>query len=256
MIYKLALITGASSGIGKALAELLASMGINLILTGRDKDRLQELAERLASQVEVEMVVADLKDREERKKLTQIIQKKTPDLIINNAGFGLYGPTLSHSTEKSLELVEVDLLAVLEFSLEGARALMAKQKEGVIMNISSAAGFFPFPYFSVYSASKAFINQFSQSFDEEIREFNIRILTACPGMVKTSFRDRAGGKEEKTSLMTAEFAALEIWKQIKQRKKIHIFDWRYRLGIFFSRLLPSQMLLKILKKNVEKRVMK
>jgi short-subunit dehydrogenase len=258
--FNLALVTGASSGIGEELAKLLANKGINLILSGRNQERLNILAQELSSKVQVEIILADLSQPSERELLVNSIQTKIPDLVINNAGFGFYGDALSCSMDESLTLIEVDVNAVVEFTLEAARALISAGKPGVILNVSSVAAFFIFPGFSIYSASKAFINQFTESFDEEVRLFGVRALAACPGVVSTSFRQRAGGvapiKREFPKPMTPAFAAQEIWRQIEKRKKIHIFNWIYRFFASLVNVLPKSLVANILRKSINKRGVK
>jgi len=253
--FSLALVTGSSSGIGEALSHLLADKGINLIIHGRDKDKLEKVAQELRQKVQVTIVQADLKQPEGRKKVVEIIHTMKPDLVVNNAGLGMYGEALSYETSASVDLLEVDGVAVLELSLEAARTLVSAGKKGVILNVSSAAAYPIFPLFAVYSASKAFVNQFSESFDEEMKPYGIRVLTACPGVVATNFRSRSGGKSQtgivKDKVMTVDFAANEIWNQIQKGKKTHIFNWTYRLSLFFVRyLLPKSVVAKTVRKGM------
>jgi uncharacterized protein len=257
--FKRALVTGASSGIGEALSLLLAEQGIDLIVSGRNQERLENLAERIKDKVNVEIVPADLAVPSKRESLIATIRRTVPDLVINNAGFGLYGEALKTDAETQMHILEVDAAAVLELSLESARAMVAAGKKGVILNVSSAAAFQVFPCFAVYAASKAFVNQFSLSFDEEMRHYGIRVLAACPGVVATKFRLNAGGTEDRESseplgVMSASFAAKEIWQQIQQRKPLHIFDWKYRILTFLSRLFPRRWVANAVRTSIEKRM--
>lgn len=255
-----ALVTGASSGIGEAVSRLLATKKIPLILTGRNADRLRSLAEQLGSQVEVEWFTADLGDSAQRNLVIDKIHKSAPDLVINNAGFGLYGDILTHETEKQMAIFKIDAEAVLELSIETARVLVSEGKPGVVLNVSSAGAFQIFPSFAVYVASKAFVNSFSESFDEEVKPYGVRILAACPGVVSTRFTERAAenrdeSKKQKAEItaMTSEFAAEEIWRQIEKGKPVHIFNWKYRFLTFITRLLPKKLVLGILKKSIQAR---
>lgn len=255
--FSLALVTGATSGIGEAVAYLLADKGINLFLTGRNKDKLGQLANELGKKVQVETFPADLSSEKERQELIKKIHERVPDLIINNAGFGLYGDVLAYDTPEQVEILNVDGTVVLILSMESARAMLSKGKKGVIINISSAAGCQPvFPGMAVYGAAKAFVNQFSASFDYELKPYGIRVLASCPGVVATDFRFRAGGKRSgsgKTpNVMTTSFAAEEIWNQIVKRKPMHIFDWKYRIMTFLTKyLIPSNWVAKSIKNNIE-----
>ena len=258
MTFQLALVTGASSGIGESLCYLLADKGINILATGRNTERLKVLHDALKNKVEISTHACDLGKPEERSGLVALIHEHTPDLIINNAGSGLYGQALAHETSAQLNMLQLNANAVLELSLEGARALVSKKKKGIIMNISSVAGFFPFPNLSVYAASKSFVNAFSESFDWEMKEYGIRVLASCPGVVATRFRNRASSGElshqkDPLDVMTAEFAAKEVWDQIISQKPVRIFDWRYRLSQLFSRLCPNWFLKSLLRKRMNTR---
>jgi short-subunit dehydrogenase len=247
-------VTGASSGIGLALCHRLAREKINLMISGRDLDSLNRLADKLRPKVDVTVYQADLLYPLERKKIIEAIRERIPDLIVNNAGFGLYGEALSYKTEEQMNILEINANAVLELTLEGARTLISASKPGTILNVSSAAAFLIIPNFAVYSASKAFVSQFSQALDEETRSQGVRVLTTCPGRVETEFRKRAGGKKEseaQAAIMTPEFAAEEIWRQIQKKNPIHIFDWKYRLGIFLSRLFPNRWMMPLMRKSIE-----
>ncbi|NGX42593.1 MAG: Serine 3-dehydrogenase [Chlamydiae bacterium] len=255
--FSLALVTGASSGIGMQLCHLLAEEGIDLIITARRTENLQSLAEELGDKVNVEIVTADLANHHQRKELIEKMYERVPDLVVNNAGYGIYGEALTHETQKSMDMLEVDVAAVLEISLEGARALISSEREGVIMNISSSAAFQIFPYFAVYAASKAFVNNFSESFDEEVKHYGVRVLAACPGMVATEFPFVASGgahREGNPLAMSVGFAASEIWRQILKRKPVHAFDWKYRIATFLSRyLIPKKITAMVMRKTIESR---
>ena len=258
MKYQLACITGASSGLGKAIAECFADQGISLLLTGRNPKALEEVACTLRNKVSVITHCADLADLESRRSLVALLHQHTPDLLINNAGIGLYGDVLSHSTEEELKILEVNANALLELTLEGARALFQAQKKGTILNVSSAAAFFVFPSFSVYTASKAFVNTLSQSLDLEFAPHGIRILCACPGQIETAFRTRAAqGRPQKLDgqSMSAKKAARLLLAQINKAKSLNIIDWRYRIATFFARFfIPKKLLAKILRSSIQNRL--
>lgn len=253
---QLALVTGASSGLGKAIAYLLSEKGIPLLLTARDAERLQQVKSELMPKVSVIMHVCDLAKQEERKNLIALIRQKIPDLLINCAGFGLYGPCLDHPSEESLAMIEVNVSALTEITLEAARALRAENKRGTILNVSSAAAFFAYPTFAVYAASKAFVNQFSQAVDTEMKPYGIRVLCACPGQIVTEFRQRASKghpQQPDRRSMSAEFAAQEIWKQIESGKGVHVFDWRYHWMVALSRLFPKKLIQRLLARSIASR---
>ncbi len=241
--FRLGLITGASAGLGKALAKALSEQGMPLILVARDEKRLKSLAAELPTQST--LCPADLSTQEGRHAVTALIHKMAPDLIINNAGFGLYGPTLAHPVAELQEIVEVNIQALIAFSVEGARALAERKQKGTILNVSSAAGFYAYPHFSVYAASKAFVNSFSQALDFEMRPEGIRVLTVCPGQIATDFRKRSSGafpQKKDHITMTTEKAVSLILEQIEKGKRLSIIDWRYRFAVYLSKFLPSSLL--------------
>lgn len=252
--FTLALITGASSGIGQELCRLLANQGIPLLIHGRNRENLDKLAAELNQKVTVKIIQADLSIPSQQELVIEAIHQNKPDLVINNAGFGLYGDLLSYPTEEQLEILQVDGYALAKITIEAARTLKAEAREGVIMNISSAAAFPIFPGFAIYSATKAFVNQFSESFDEETKKYGVRVLVACPGVVETEFRKNARGKKlSGEKMMRADFAASQIWQQIVKRKKMRIFNWTYRLSIFFVRyLLPKSLVAKLVERQIQK----
>jgi uncharacterized protein len=255
--FQLALVTGASSGLGTSICYLLAEQGISLMISARNVQKLEDLQKLLIAKVPVTIHPADLSNNTARQELICVIKERKPDLILNNAGFGLYGDALSHSIKEQMEILEVNANAALEISLEAAQMLIKDKKHGTIVNISSAAAFFPYPTFSVYAASKTFLKEFSQAFDEEVKPFGVRVLTACPGQINTNFRYRASGsvpQKGKTFSMSSEKAATFILKQIQQEKSLYIFDWPYRLGIVLARILmPKKILFWSLKKAIAKR---
>lgn len=254
--FSLALVTGASSGIGEAICYLLAEKGINLMITARNTAKLQHLKDTLP--VEVTIITADLSDRQDRKKVIKAIHEKKPDLVINNAGFGFYGEAIRIGSQKQLDMFEVNGAAVMEIAIESGKALKEANKTGTILNVSSAAAFQFFPWFAVYAATKSFVNSFSLSFDEEMKSYGIRSLVNCPGMVATDFSRRAAGghKAPKRSLvMDVEYVVAQIWKQIQQGKAVQVVDWKYRIATFLSRfIIPRWVMAPLMRKNMENRL--
>jgi uncharacterized protein len=255
MPRSLALVTGATSGIGKATCELLAQKGYDLVITGRKQEELHLLKEYLSRHTYVESLPVDLNQCHDRQHLISLLRERAPDLVINNAGFGLYGEALTYSTKEQIGILEVNGMAVLELTLEAARALASKEKKGVILNVSSAAGFQIFPNMAVYAASKAFVNHFSQAFDLEVKRYGIRVLTLCPGMVATEFQKRAGAiSAQDLRAMTPSFVAEHIWKQINRLDSLSIIDWKYRLLTFLSSFIPMRCIAAVEQRIIAKRI--
>lgn len=255
MTHRLALVTGATSGIGMATCKLLAGKGLNLLLVGRNQDQLQLLKDQLSKQVAVEFFQVDLAQAEGRQAIISILHKRAPDIVINNAGFGLYGNALTYPTQEQIDILEVNGRAVLEFTLEAARTLVSKEKKGVILNVSSAASFQVFPSMAVYAASKAFVTNFSRAFDFEVKRYGVRVLTICPGVVATNFQKRAGSISDKhAGVMSPDFVAEQIWRQIERLDPLSIIDWRYRLLTCLSYLVPTSWTLAVEERIIAKRI--
>jgi len=247
---KWAFITGTTSDLGVALAKALLKQGYHLLLTAPKQDKLEALP------FAAKKMAADLTQRDQRKQVIAWIKPYAPQLMINNAGAGLYGPALSHPTEDQLGLLTLNAEATLELCLEGTRLM---KKPGTILNISSAAAFFPYPYFSVYSASKRFLLDFSQGFDAEVKSKGIRVLCACPGQIDTSFRIKAskGRFHEKTAFTLSLATVIKnLLKQIEKQKPVQIIDWRYRILIAAQRWIGKSIRNRFLMKTMTRRIKK
>lgn len=253
-MIKKAFITGATSGIGEALSRLMANQGINLLLTGRNQEKLRQLTDSLSGEIAVTTFRADLSHHEERESLIGKMRDFQPDLIVNCAGLGFYGEITEHTTAEQLEILEVNVTALTEITIQAVKMFKEECRQGIIVNVSSVAGFYLIPCFSIYAASKAYVTLFSESVDAEMKPYGIRILAACPGQVHTQFRQRAAkGKDKKQlgiGVMEPSFAAEQIWKQIMWKKSVYIFDWKYRLTTFLALLLPKSLLASLLKKTI------
>lgn len=189
-----ALITGASSGIGKAFARELAARNNDLVLVARSQDKLEKLATELnnAYQIKTTVIPQDLTTNAAGKVIFEAIQAQglTIDILINNAGFGDYGAFGDRPLSKMMDMVQLNITAVVE--LTGLfLPLMQERKNGTIINISSIAAFQPIPYMSVYAATKAFLLNFSEALWAENRGLGIKVLAVCPGPTESDFYDRA-----------------------------------------------------------------
>jgi short-subunit dehydrogenase len=192
---KWALITGASAGIGLALAAHLAAGGTNLILTARRRERLKTLAERLSQQHRVRIAIfpADLTlpGAPEQIFASTEQQRIAVDLLVNNAGFGTYGLFHTSGRTRQLKMVQVNVAAVVTLThlyLPG----MIERRRGDILIVSSTAAFQAVPYLSTYAATKAFDLLFAEALAEEVRRYGIRVWALCPGSTATEFQRVAG----------------------------------------------------------------
>lgn len=248
------LLTGASSPLGQALAHLLIYNfpKASLTLTGRSLKHLQELKNSLATLTQITLLPLDLLIEKERKTLIQWIKDHTPDLLINNAGAGLYGEALTHSIQEQINILELNSRVVLELSLYAAHALIKERKQGIILNISSATDCFTYPTFSVYAASKACVTNFSRSLDDEMIPYGVRVLVSAPGPVATKFRMHASKGhcvDAAPGAISCKQAAQEMINQIKTKTPYHVFPQTIKVGRALLRLfLPRYLLHKLLRK--------
>jgi short-subunit dehydrogenase len=199
-----ALITGASMGIGEAFAEALALRGYDLALVARSGPALQTIAERIGpgARVRVESIVADLEDLRlvarafERSAVFQVGDEAQAllgrvDLLINNAGFGAHGPFETIDPQRNLGQVRLNVEALVALTNRFAPAMLERGTGGII-NVASTAAFQPVPYMAVYGATKAFVLSFSEALAEEFRGRGVRVLALCPGATRTNFFSVAG----------------------------------------------------------------
>lgn len=190
-----ALVTGASSGIGLELARLLAADGHDLVLVARDAARLEKIAGHLAAahRIECAVVARDLADPEGPEDvLREIARRRTEvDVLINNAGFGVYGPFASTDLREELGMIRVNVSAVTALA-KGVLPGMLDRGHGRILNVSSTAAFQPGPLMAVYYATKAYVLSFSEAIANELAGSGVTVTALCPGPTVTEFQKRAG----------------------------------------------------------------
>lgn len=189
-----AAVTGASSGLGRGLAVRLADRGMSLVLTGRNEARLGQVAQeirRAAPRVKVETVVADLSTSSGVSALLEHVGDRPIEVLVNNAGFGSYGPFADADPKREHDEVAVDVSAVIALSRAFLPGMLARGSGG-ILNVASAIAFQPAPYQAVYGASKAFVLSFSQALWAEARAAGVAVTALCPGPTRTGFVDALG----------------------------------------------------------------
>lgn len=234
-----ALITGATSGIGRAIAWELSQRGISLILTGRNEQALRQLQAELP--VPVETIALDLAQPDAPYTLYQFCQGKRIDIFVNNAGFGVFGKFSETDLDAELELIQVNIRAVhilTKLFLQEFR----KRGSGKILNVASSAGFLTGPLFSSYYASKNYVVRLSLAIAEELRREKSRVTISilCPGPVDTSFNKRAG-VQFRVQAMTPEAVAKEAVLGLLTGKLLIVPGIKMRIGIAAARLLPEQL---------------
>ena len=190
--WPVALVTGASSGIGRAVAVRLAADGSDLIVVARRRDRLEELAEELQARhgVTVDVVVADISDAGQLAPVEDRLRGGV-DLLVNNAGVGGQGPFADIPLDRQDRQIRLNVLAPVRLT-HAALETMVPRGAGGILNVSSIAGMQPMPYVATYAATKAYLSTFSHALHEEVRGQGVHVTTLLPGFTTTEFHGVAG----------------------------------------------------------------
>lgn len=190
----IALVTGASGGIGADIAKILARRGLRLALVARSADRLAQLAGDLSAAGAPPPLALplDLAQRDAPRRLQQLVREAGArvSVLVNNAGFGLAGEVFALDSDEQLEMIDLNVRALVDLTLRFAPDLMASR--GRVMNVASVAGFIPGPGMAVYYATKAFVLSFSEAISEEFKASGVTVTTLCPGLTPTGFQARAG----------------------------------------------------------------
>ncbi|MEQ8822400.1 MAG: SDR family oxidoreductase [Sumerlaeia bacterium] len=190
----LAVVTGASSGLGHAFARDLAARGYDLLIVARRKERLEELAERLRAEQgrTVHVLATDLVAQGGPKTLLDYLEEHRliPALLVNNAGFGQYGAVVEQDLMTLVDMVRLNVETATILSHEIGK-MMARHQAGGIINVSSITGFQPCPYLAVYGATKAYLTSFSEAMAVEMRPYNVRVMALCPGPTESEFHEKA-----------------------------------------------------------------
>lgn len=238
-----ALITGASSGIGKDMARYLSSLGYELILVARRKTYLESLKKELNTNVKI--IPYDLSGQDNLDNLWNEVKEENIDLLVNNAGFGLFGEFDKTDLEREFEMIDVNIKA-LHYLTKKFLIKFKKEDKGRILNVASSAGFMAGPKLSTYYASKNYVLRLSEAIYEELKvsKSNVHISCLCPGPVDTEFNKVAHG-EFHTKSLSSEYVAKYAINQTLKNKLYIIPSFRMKAAIFLTRLVPRKLLLKI-----------
>jgi len=244
---KVALVTGASSGIGKAYAEELASKGCHVILTARSKEKLDILAEKLVSTYKIQAfpIMSDLSQSYSVEQLVSQIKDLglNVDILINNAGFSTFGPFEKISYQREYEEITVNITSLVTLT-HHLLPYMQQQKEGIIVNVASIAAFQPTPYGAVYSASKAFVLSFSEALWAENRMLGVKVLALCPGPTQTDFFNVAGIEHLPGGAKTPQEVVKAAFRGIEKDKCYITIGFRNYLMYNVGRLLTRRFVAK------------
>jgi short-subunit dehydrogenase len=235
-----AVITGASSGLGAIFADQLAQRGLSLLLAGRDRARLSAVAERIGQNVE--LFVGDLGTQAGVDALVAQLDGREIDVLVNNAGFGTYGPFAELDAGREHELVAVNVDALVQLTHAVLPGMLARGRGGIV-NVASTIAFQPGPYQSTYGASKAFVLSLSQALWAETRGSGVTVTALCPGPTQTGFVDALGSDVSHTAiyrrLAAPEPVVAAGLRALDRGRAVVVPGWRYRVMSSGGRLLPG-----------------
>jgi len=248
-IRPFAVVTGASRGIGAEYAKALAAKGYDLLLVARDRIRLDGLAAELSAghAVDVQTEVMDLTvpDAAQRLYVASRQRREYVDVLINNAGFGAFGPFVELPMPRIQEMLRLHVNTIAE-SMRLFLPGMVERSSGAVINVASTAGLFSLPFMAEYAATKTFLITLSQALAEEVCPFGVRIQACCPGSTETDFHQTSGfrannplGSETAAQVVSTSLAALN------RGPVVVTIGWRGRLVWWLTRLIPATLLTRI-----------
>lgn len=250
----LALITGASGGIGEAFAHLLAAEGYELVIASRKESELNRVKGLIGAKLDVPVTVIGLDlSRQDAGEILQNeleARNQSPDVLINNAGFGLLSLAVKASREEQLNMIDLNVRTLTDLTLRFLPAMLARKRGGVI-NVASIAAFFPGPYMAVYYATKGYVMSFTDALSSELKGRGVTLTSLCPGPVITGFQSRAGMTGLKAlkyaGKVTAQDVALAGWNGFKAGKRVVLPAPVDAFTAYFGRLLPRRVMMPFLK---------
>ena len=208
---KTILLTGASTGIGYAMAHLLADQGANLIITARGRDKLEDLAKELSDKnIQTHIFTQDISETNSAKKLFDQIEQAnlSVDLLINNAGYGRWGEFTEIDMQDYENMIQLNVTSLTELSYLYAKK-MAEKGSGGIINVASTAALYPIPYAAVYAGTKAYVLSLSEALNFEYSRKGIRVMAVCPGATESKFVERATENSERLKQRMSKFKDVE-----------------------------------------------
>ena len=248
MTERVTLITGASAGIGTELARVFASHGHRVALVARRADRLTSLANEIAAAGGVAPIVipCDLTQPDGCDKIAEALAAAGAEVeyVVNNAGFGVFGPAVERDRAEQLDIITVNIRALTDLSLRFSDLVI--RNRGGILNIGSIAGFLPGPGMAVYYASKAYVLSFTEALRQELKPHGVRVTLVCPGPVPTEFQARAGfapGFDSTILNVSAAEIAQQAYSGLMANKRAVLPGLGIKIVPFLLRLSPRAFIL-------------
>lgn len=238
-----ALVTGASSGIGYEISKYLAKRGYDIIVVSRNRQALENLKNEIKTNVQI--VCMDLSVVDNCVKLYENFKDENIDVLINNAGFGMYGNFDILDMNKEIEMINVNIL-VCDILTKLFLKDMKKRDSGYILNVGSIAGFMPGPLMSSYYASKSYVVKLTQAIRKELKKSKsgVSVSVLCPGPVNTNFNNTAGVKFAVRPL-SSEYVAKYAVDMLFKKKLVIVPGFTIKLARFFSKFTPDNILAEI-----------
>lgn len=239
-----ALITGASSGIGRDIARQLGKMGIRLIISGRNVKNLEALRDEIGKR-QVKIIPADISDREECIRLYMEASRHGVDILVNNAGFGLYGSFCGTDLSRELEMIDVNIASTHILTKLFLQDFIKRQK-GYILNVASSAGFMPGPLMATYYSTKGYVVRLTMAIRQELISTGSKVYVGvfCPGPVDTEFNQTAGVRFALKGI-SSEYAAACAVDGMFKRKAIIVPTLTMKAAVAAAQILPDRISSKI-----------
>lgn len=255
------LITGASSGIGKALALESAKKGFRPILVARNHARLEDISKKIQQdhKIHAPVIVCDLAKKEAVEMLIERLHQESlkPDIVVNNAGFGMFGALSEMDKDQIYDMIAVNVRAVTHLT-QYAAAYMKERGSGHIVNIASTAAFQPGPFMAAYFASKSYVLSLSIAVNEELAGSGVYVHSICPGPTATNFAARASETSPteiplfKKNIVGPDNVVQAIFKAIEEKKPLTIVGIKNNIVTFLNKFAPIAFSAKVTKKIITK----
>lgn len=246
---RLALVTGASSGLGELIAERLAERGADLVLVARRRDRLDALAARLEERhgTSSTVIEADLARPGAVHEVCARLDGATPDTLVNAAGFATHGSFAGEDPDRVRDEITVNVTALVEIMRAGLPSMLAEGR-GAVVNIASTAAFQPVPGMAVYGATKSFVREVTEAVAHEVRGSGVKVIALCPGATRTEFFDVVGNREAAVGTPVDPSTVVDALMRALDRPRtpsVLVTGFANRIGAAFARVAPHRLVMPI-----------